>query len=504
MKQLLLAAFLFVFTTNIQAQTPKVDTVVTEQWNGIDAWENEGRTIFTYDANCRLASILFQQWDDASQTWQNGILTTNTYASGDYISESLTQVWNDGTSSWDDFTRVTNTYDGSFKILTIQTEIWFVNAWQVSSLTTYKYDNNGYPDSVLTQTALIGPLQNAALSIYTNNPDGTPSQIVNQVWVVAAWQNSTRDTYTYNVDKTVSQTVIENWNIATSAWENSNRFTYTYASGRLASVLSEVWQTNAWVNESQTTYTYDGTGYLINSLNQSWNGSAWENVEQTNYTNNSDGTVYQAVSQNWDAGTSTWINETRSTYSYDATCTLPLKLLVFTAGRNNNVVTLSWQTAEEINTSHFTVQRSLDGTNFSSLGNVTAKNTSQTNYYGFTDNIEKVTGDKVYYRLQMTDKDGKFTYSKIIPLTLELYAGKIKTYPNPVKDELYILFNMQNVSRAELRITDATGKTVRSQRVDASLNNSAVGINVSSLGKGVYYVQLITDKNIQTTKFVKE
>jgi hypothetical protein len=69
---------------------------------------------------------------------------------------------------------------------------------------------------------------------------------------------------------------------------------------------------------------------------------------------------------------------------------------------------------------------------------------------------------------------------------------------------LYILFNIQNSSKAELRITDATGKTVRSQHVDASQNNSAIGVNIATLGKGVYYVILITDNGIQKTQFVKQ
>ena len=224
-------------------------------------------------------------------------------------------------------------------------------------------------------------------------------------------------------------------------------------------------------------------------------------VIQTSYTYNADGTLNQSKAQFWGLGATDWTNDTRTTFSYTTTCTLPLKLLSFTASRNNNIVSLSWQTTEEINTSHFNIQRSVDGVNFSNVGNVTAKGNGSASY-NYADNIEKVNGAKVYYRLQMMDRDGKFTFSKIIPLTLDLFAGNIKTYPNPVKNQLYILLNTQNAAKAILRISDASGKIVHTETI--STNTSAIGVNVSKLAKGVYYVQLITDKGTQRTQFIKE
>ena len=102
----------------------------------------------------------------------------------------------------------------------------------------------------------------------------------------------------------------------------------------------------------------------------------------------------------------------------------------------------------------------------------------------------------------MMDKDGKFSITKIIPLALDLFAGNIRTYPNPVKDQLYILFNAQSAGKATLRITDASGKIVHTETVSTAA--TAINVNVSRLGKGIYYVQLITDKGVQRTTFMKQ
>jgi hypothetical protein len=359
-----------------------------------------------------------------------------------------------------------------FKILTLTLDIWLTNNWQTSSIATYSYNSNGYVDSILTQTAII-ILQNSSLTTYTYNSDNTPNVVLSQLWNGVSWLNASRTTYAYNSDKTVNNSI------------------------------TEVWQTSVWVNSSKITYTYNGSAKVLTETIATWDTgtSTWVNSQLTTYTYNGSGNPATALHQTWDTGTSTWVNESRDTYTYSTSCTLPLKLISFTASRNKNIITLNWQTAEEINTSHFNIQRSTDGANFSNVGNVTAKGSGGQSY-GFADNIDNLRADKVYYRLQMMDKDGKYSFSKIIPLTLELFAGNIKTYPNPVKDQLYILFNAQNAGKATLRISDATGKIVHTEPVSTSI--TAINVNVSRLGKGIYYVQLITDKGIQRTQFMKQ
>src|SRR5947207_13541691 len=117
MKRLILTLLLFVAAGNIFAQTAKVDTVVTQKWNGT-AWVDTSRAVYTYNADCQLTNLLLQDWDATSQTWVNSFQTNFTYISGNYLSESISQTWNKNTSTWKNLIRNTYTYDGSFKVLT--------------------------------------------------------------------------------------------------------------------------------------------------------------------------------------------------------------------------------------------------------------------------------------------------------------------------------------------------------------------------------------------------
>ena len=76
--------------------------------------------------------------------------------------------------------------------------------------------------------------------------------------------------------------------------------------------------------------------------------------------------------------------------------TLPVKMYSFTANLNNNKVDLKWITASEINVSHFIVEKSTDGINFSDAGMVFANGnaTDKTNY-SLSDNVN--TSQAVYF-----------------------------------------------------------------------------------------------------------
>jgi len=90
---------------------------------------------------------------------------------------------------------------------------------------------------------------------------------------------------------------------------------------------------------------------------------------------------------------------------------LPVKLISFSAQQNNKTVLLNWQTANELNTSHFVIQHGNNGTSFIEIGTVNAEGSGASGY-SFTDN-NPANGIN-YYRLESVDKDGATSYSKVV------------------------------------------------------------------------------------------
>jgi hypothetical protein len=182
---------------------------------------------------------------------------------------------------------------------------------------------------------------------------------------------------------------------------------------------------------------------------------------------------------------------------------LPLTLFNFSLTKQNTTARLNWETANEINTAYFNVQRSSDGVNFAAVGKVAAKpGNSLQNQYSYADDISNLKAGKVYYRLQMTDNDGKFTYSKIIYITINADGKLITIYPNPAHN-YFVIGNYENmdVSNASAVVRDMTGRTLISQRFNHTTDQK---VNITTLSKGVYMVSIITPGYVYTQKLLVE
>lgn len=175
---------------------------------------------------------------------------------------------------------------------------------------------------------------------------------------------------------------------------------------------------------------------------------------------------------------------------------LPVELISFDAEKKGQSVLLTWKTASEQNSNRFEVERSNNGTTFKLIGTVaSAGNTTTTKNYSLTDNVP-LTGVN-YYRLKQIDIDGSFKYSKVASVNFER-PKQVIVFPNPVSDRLFIsLPERSNFS--SVRIMDATGKLV----LQKDISSSAIELDVRSLPKGWYVIQLTGDDKVEKA-FIKE
>ena len=99
-------------------------------------------------------------------------------------------------------------------------------------------------------------------------------------------------------------------------------------------------------------------------------------------------------------------------FSITTSGTLPVSLLTYDVRLNNNKVDINWSTSTEINNKYFTVEKSGNGRDFSSIGNVNgAGNSTSTIHYFFVD-YDPFIGVS-YYRLSQTDFNDQKDYLRI-------------------------------------------------------------------------------------------
>jgi hypothetical protein len=181
---------------------------------------------------------------------------------------------------------------------------------------------------------------------------------------------------------------------------------------------------------------------------------------------------------------------------------LPLTLLSFTAVPQGQDAVLNWTTTNEVDTRVFLVQRSSDSTSFAVVGSVDAAGTSSGSHsYGYTD--RGLAPGAYYYRLQMEDQDGHYTYSPVRSVTIGGVMGNFALYPNPAKDVLYCQVPVTVTGKYVAQLTDRDGSVLQTQQVSLSPGMTTLSFDVSGLAAGVYFITVSDGSHKQTGSFLK-
>jgi len=190
----------------------------------------------------------------------------------------------------------------------------------------------------------------------------------------------------------------------------------------------------------------------------------------------------------------TQINNTVG-YSYtigNCKSNLPISLSSFTGEKSGNKNVLHWVSTQEINTQYFDIERSIDGVEFTKIGEVNAAGNSAINVrYNYNDNAA-LAGIN-YYRLKEWDKDGKYNVSNIISIDNSIKNNEVIVYPNPVKDKLTLLFS-DNLTKHQAQLLTITGQVL----AETFTNN----MDLKNIPNGMYIVRTAIGTDIVNKKII--
>jgi hypothetical protein len=186
---------------------------------------------------------------------------------------------------------------------------------------------------------------------------------------------------------------------------------------------------------------------------------------------------------------------------------LPVTILSFSASyvSANNVKVL-WSTTDEVYASYFVVERSSDGADFIQVAQVNASESlNPINNYNVNDQLYNITSNIVYYRLRIVDKDGKYNYSKIIPVKLGQPENSISVYPNPVDNYAILNLYSDKPGTGVVRLVDEAGRQILTKSFTVTNgNNSLLVDQLGHLPKGIYVIQVMVNNNLYNQKIVKK
>jgi hypothetical protein len=184
------------------------------------------------------------------------------------------------------------------------------------------------------------------------------------------------------------------------------------------------------------------------------------------------------------------------------TTPLPLTWLNFNVKRQYANAILSWQVANEVNNQYFEVQAGVDANNLSAIGSVPASSATTYNYTHL--NYSSIRGADVYYRIKQVDKDGKFTFSRVLKLNVDSKPFSIKVIGNPTAENvLNVLIESSNSNNGLLIINDLNGRKVMQANISWLAGTSQQSISLPTLANGMYSAILQLGEETYSVKFVR-
>jgi hypothetical protein len=180
---------------------------------------------------------------------------------------------------------------------------------------------------------------------------------------------------------------------------------------------------------------------------------------------------------------------------------LPVKFVSFTATKNKNGAVLRWSVEnEDANTAYYEVQKSSNGTDFSSVTTVSAiRNGLSANTY--SSSVDNLSAGLVYFRVKQVDKDGKFVFTQV--KTVKIDGKNLTAVPNPVKTSTTLSFELEENAAVILAVVDASGKQVYSSQVQGRKGANTTRIDMSKFATGNYTLKVQTATDVQVISVVK-
>ncbi|MFZ1451491.1 MAG: T9SS type A sorting domain-containing protein, partial [Ferruginibacter sp.] len=159
----------------------------------------------------------------------------------------------------------------------------------------------------------------------------------------------------------------------------------------------------------------------------------------------------------------------------------------FNGTKSNGNHLLNWKvTCASTPSATIEMERSTDGRNYISIYSIFATAVRCQQPFNYTDN-QPAKGIN-YYRLKMTDADGKITYSTIVTLINAVKGIDVMNIaPNPIVNGTFnVKISTAEKIPMELVITDMQGRVLQKQLVPLIAGFNQVPVNVRNLSAGTY------------------
>jgi hypothetical protein len=151
----------------------------------------------------------------------------------------------------------------------------------------------------------------------------------------------------------------------------------------------------------------------------------------------------------------------------------------------NDKVILNWMATSMEKTASFLIQRSENGSDFNTVGQVAASPDISNYSFMDSDPLKEVN----YYRLKLVDKNKADVYSAIAKVSYVTEA-KWSLYPNPATSSIVLSVSAKSTVTETVTITSLQGTVMKKENLVFENGLNQKSLNISSFPAGVYLIKI--------------
>lgn len=174
-------------TVNLYNSAGKSLGDLNQTWEpSSNSWVNDTRNRIILNSGNEPDSSIFEDWDASTGTWEATVITKYTYSSGK-LANTVTHLNMNGT--WTNGNRVTYTYHANGKVLTELYESWdaMLSSWKNENKATYTYNSSNLLTKTFRERYMNSNWENDRQTDYTYNNFGQILVETEQLWFASKW-----------------------------------------------------------------------------------------------------------------------------------------------------------------------------------------------------------------------------------------------------------------------------------------------------------------------------
>lgn len=272
-----------------------------------------------------------------------------------------------------------------------------------------------------------------------------------------------------------------------------------YTDGSIPAVIDRWWQVdNSHAVTANATFSYRGSENTLNPLYnngligaQYWAGG-WL---PDNANLGSAAAVTSGVGSVTASGLSTfgpWVLSSLLS-------PLPIELISFEGKCSGDNVILSWCTASESNSDYFSIEQSVDGLDFTTVGSIGAAGTSgEKHCYQYK--VAAIADGITYFRLRETDKNSRSETFQIISVAACHHSNDNILIASDGGKDFGVLYNASSDQLLDVVIHNTLGQVVEAKTIRVTKGYNNIRVDAGNLSEAVYYVSVYNASLQLTTK----